>query len=254
MTLYERLRLAIERGERGVVVTVVEGEPLGAKLLVLADGETVGSAPADLVAAGRDALDAGRSALVEVGGQKIFCDVVSPPPRLVIVGAVDIAESLCALAGAIGWSSVVADPRSRLATRERFPSAGELIIGWPDEAIARARPDRDTAVVVLTHDEKLDLPALTAALASDAFYVGALGSRRTQARRRERLLAAGLAESDLERIAGPCGLDLGAETPGETALSILGEILARRAGRNGGPLAEAKGRIHARREAGALQE
>src|SRR5207244_4225194 len=117
-----------------------------------------------------------------------------------------------------------------------IPSADELIVAWPEEALAEVKPDHQTAIVVLTHDDKFDEPALLGALRTEAFYVGALGSRRNQERRRERLLAAGVDEQQLERISGPCGLDIGAETQEETSLSILGEILAVRAGRPGGRL------------------
>jgi len=138
----------------------------------------------------------------------------------------------------------VADARPKFATRERIPSADELIVRWPEEAFAEIEPDHSTAVVVLTHDDKFDVPALRAALATEAFYIGALGSRRNQERRRERLLEAGVGEDELDRIAGPCGLDIGADTNEETAISILGEALAARAGRRGGPLRESKHRIH----------
>jgi xanthine dehydrogenase accessory factor len=171
--------------------------------------------------------------------------VHGPPPRLLVYGAVDTAEALCRAAKLLGWYTTVADARGRFATRDRIPSADELLVQWPDEALAQARPDYATAVVALTHDDKFDLPLLQAALASDAFYVGALGSRRNQERRRELLLEAGVAEEDVDRIAGPCGLDVGAESPEETALSILAEILAVRAARPGGRLKEAKTRIHA---------
>ena len=126
-----------------------------------------------------------------------------------------------------------------------MPSADELVVGWPEEVLARVAPDHATAVVVLTHDDRFDVPALEGALASDAFYVGAIGSRRNQARRRERLLEAGVPEEAVDRISGPAGLDIGADTPAETALSILAEILAVRAGRDGGRLKDAPGRIHA---------
>jgi xanthine dehydrogenase accessory factor len=167
------------------------------------------------------------------------------PHRLVVFGAVDIAEALCAAANQLGWQSVVADPRPAFATPERVPSAGEVRAGWPDEVLAEIEPDEATAVVVLTHETGLDVPALAAALRSDAFYVGALGSRKTQERRRELLLEEGLTARELERLAGPTGLDIGAETPTETALSILAEILAVRSGREGGRLTEASGPIHA---------
>jgi xanthine dehydrogenase accessory factor len=237
MKLYERLRLAIEREERAAVLTVVEGEPLGAKTLVVGD-EVIGDGPVELAADGR-------TGLVELEGRKVFVEVFGPPPKLVVLGAVDVAESLCALAEPLGWRTVVTDTRARLATRERIPSADELTVGWPDEVLDRIGLDQDSAVVVLTHDEKLDTPALLTALRSPAFYVGALGSRRAQASRRERLLQEGLDEGDLERLSGPSGLDLGASTPPETALSILAEIVALRAGRSGGRLIDSAGRIHA---------
>lgn len=170
---------------------------------------------------------------------------VDAPHRLLVFGAVDIAEALCRLANELGWDTVVADPRKRFATRDRIASADELLVDWPDEVLARVQPDARTAVVVLTHEMRFDVPALMGALRSDAFYVGAIGSRRTQESRRERLAEEGLTDGELERIAGPTGLDVGAETPAETAVSILAEILAVRAGRSGGRLKEARGRIHA---------
>ncbi|HVH50725.1 MAG TPA: XdhC family protein, partial [Gaiellaceae bacterium] len=133
----------------------------------------------------------------------------------------------------------------RFATPARLPNADEIHVLWPEEAMAIVRPDMGTAIVVLTHDDKFDLPMLRAALASDAFYVGALGSRKNQARRNELLREAGVSDEDIERIAGPSGLDIGADSPAETALSMLAEMLAVRAGRSGGRLKEAKTRIHA---------
>jgi xanthine dehydrogenase accessory factor len=158
---------------------------------------------------------------------------------------VDTAEALCAAAKLLGWETIVADARAKFATRDRMPSADELIVAWPDEALAQVAPDHQTAVVVLTHDDKFDEPALQGALGTEAFYIGALGSRRNQERRRERLLAAGVAQEDLARVSGPCGLDIGADTLEETALSILAEILAVRARRSGGRLKESPQRIHA---------
>jgi xanthine dehydrogenase accessory factor len=189
-------------------------------------------------------LERGRSRLVELDGRRVFADVYGPPPRLLIFGAVDTAEALCRAAKAVGWRTIVADARAKFATRERLPSADELVVAWPDEVLARVEPDHATAVVVLTHNDRFDLPALQGALAGEAFYVGALGSRRNQARRRERLLEEGVPEESVDRISGPAGLDIGADTPAETALSILAEILAVRAGRGGGALKEAPGRIH----------
>jgi xanthine dehydrogenase accessory factor len=167
------------------------------------------------------------------------------PYRLLVFGAVDLAEALCKAANELDWVTIVADPRKRFATRERIPSADELLVEWPEEALARVQPDQSTAVVVLTHEDKFDIPALVGALRGDAFYVGALGARRNQERRHARLLEEGLSEDELDRIAGPTGLDVGAETPAETAISILGEILAVRSGRSGGRLRDGQGRIHA---------
>jgi xanthine dehydrogenase accessory factor len=190
-------------------------------------------------------IRSGHSRVVELHGRRVFADVYGPPPRLFVYGAVDTADALCAAAKAIGWRTIVADARRRFATKERLPNADEIIVAWPDEALAQVAPDHTTAVMVLTHDDKFDLPLLTGALATEAYYIGALGSRRNQERRRERLLEAGVDESELERISGPAGLDIGAHTPAETAVSMLAEIMAVRAGRDGGRLKESSGRIHA---------
>jgi xanthine dehydrogenase accessory factor len=203
-----------------------------------------------LVVAGEDPqadelIRGGHSRVVELDDRRVFADVFGPPPRLFVYGAVDTAEALCAAAKAIGWRTVVADARGRFATAERVPSADEVLVAWPEEALERVQPDHATAIVVLTHDDKFDLPLLTAALGTDAFYIGALGSRRNQERRRERLLEVGVDEEAADRIRGPAGLDIGAHTPAETAVSMLAEILAIRAGREGGPLKSAAGRIHA---------
>ena len=216
-----------------------------------ADGDGVlltrleGDRPGQTELVDRDAVEPGPSRVLELEGERVFAEVLGPPLRLVIVGATDTAEALCRLAGALGWRTVAVDPRPALATEERLPSAGERVVAWPDEALELLELDADTAVIVLTHEERLDVPALTAALASDAFYVGAIGSRKTQAKRRERLLEEEVTEEALDRLSGPAGLDLGAQTPAETAVSILAEILAVRAGRGGGRLRDRSGRIHA---------
>jgi xanthine dehydrogenase accessory factor len=244
VSVFEELRPIVEAGGRAVVLTIVSGPDVGAKLLVREDGSTVGEGPAELAELAPGALRRGRSHVLEAGERSIFADVFGPPPRLLVIGAVDTADALCSAAKLLGWRTIVADARARFATAERLPSADEILVAWPEEALAQVQPDLGTAVVVLTHDDKFDLPALSGALATDAFYVGALGSRRNQERRRERLREAGVSEDDLERIAGPCGLDLGADSPAETALSILAEILAVRAGRDGGRLRDSRERIH----------
>jgi xanthine dehydrogenase accessory factor len=230
--LLERLAEVVRRDSRAVLLTDLES---GAQRLVL-DGE---DGHADALIRG------GHSRVVELEGRRVFADVFGPPPRLLVYGAVDTAEALCAAAKGIGWHTIVADARGRFATRERIPSADEMIVAWPEETLAQVQPDHATAIVVLTHDDKFDVPLLVGALAGDAFYIGALGSRRNQERRRERLLEAGVDESAVDRIAGPAGLDVGAQSPAETAVSILAEIMAVRAGRDGGPLKHASGRIHA---------
>jgi xanthine dehydrogenase accessory factor len=245
MSLFDELRGVVETGGRAVVLTVIAGDNLGAKLLVLEDGTTAGDASGELAALAPDAIRTGRSHVIEHGESTLFADVYGPPPRLLVYGAVDTAEALCRGAKLLGWTTIVADARARFATRERIPSADELLVEWPDEAIATVQPDIGTAIIVLTHDDKFDLPLLKAALESDAFYIGALGSRRNQERRRGLLLEAGVPERDLERINGPAGLDIGAESPAETALSMLAEMLAVRVGRTGGSLRHATTRIHA---------
>jgi xanthine dehydrogenase accessory factor len=235
---------------RAALVTVIAGESLGAKLLVRADGSTdggLGTPELDRlgVEGAEELLWAERSETREAGDAKLFVDVVAPAPRLVVFGAVDYAAALCRLAKAAGWRPFVCDPRSQFATAERFPDAEEVIAAWPADAFARLGGiDRATYVAVLTHDPKLDDAALSIALRSEAPYVGAMGSRRAQAQRRERLVAAGVDEELIDRIAAPIGLDLGAVSPEETALSIMSEVVAVRNGRDGGRLSQAAGRIH----------
>jgi xanthine dehydrogenase accessory factor len=246
--VYEPGRFAQIAGEggRAAEVTLLEGALPGAKLLVEADGARSGSlgAPELDDEAGRLAAELLWAERCERRGG-LFIDVVAPAPRLILFGAVDVASSLCTLARAAGWRPYVVDPRARFAVPERFPDAEEVIAAWPEEAFARLGGiDPATAIAVLTHDPKLDDAALMIALRSPARFVGAMGSRRAQAVRRERLLAVGLTEEELDRLAAPLGLDLGAIGGEETALSILAEVVAARHGREGGRLANARGRIH----------
>jgi xanthine dehydrogenase accessory factor len=245
----EFARVAADDG-RAALVSVIAGGQTGAKLFVHPDGTTSGElGDAELereaIAAADELMWAERSEVREVGGVTLFVDVTAPAPRLVVFGAVDYAAALCRLARAAGWRAFVCDPRSQFATPERFPDAEEVVAAWPEEAWARIGDiDRATYIAVLTHDPKLDDAALELALRSEAPYVGAMGSRRAQAHRRERLLAAGMEEELIDRVAAPIGLDLGALTPEETALSIMAEVVAVRHGRDGGRLSEAGGRIH----------
>lgn len=255
-------QVAREDGRAALVTVVEPADRAGAALLVRAD-RSAGDAGATPPAAravgslGDPTLDARavelaeelmwaeRSELHEESGVTLFVDVTAPAPRLVVFGAVDFAGALCRLASTAGWRPYVVDPRARFATPERFPDAEEVVAAWPEEAFARIGGiDRATYVAVLTHDPRLDDAALSIALRSNAAYVGAMGSRRAQARRRERLLALGLSDHEIGRLAAPIGLDLGALTPEETALSIMSEVVAVRNGREGGRLQSAAGRIH----------
>jgi xanthine dehydrogenase accessory factor len=247
--LFDELRRVVESGDRAVVFTIVSGERTGEKLLVLEDGSATGDA-LDLAPLAHEAIRHGRSHMIERDGLQVFADVYGPPPRLLVYGAVDTADALCRAAKLLGWHTIVADARARFATRERIPSADELLVEWPDETIAQIRPDIGTAILVLTHDDKFDIPLLKEAVKTDAFYIGALGSRRNQERRREVLRDEGLADDDLDRISGPAGLDIGADSPAETALSMLAEALAVRVGRTGGRLRDSAHRIHAEPLAG----
>ena len=247
-------------GGRAARVTLLEGESAGAEILVeLGDpaiGEGNGRRPAPPTLAGSlgdpdldaQALEAAGELIWGERSERrgvLFVDVVHPPPRLIVFGAVDFAAALCTLARAAGWRPYVVDPRGRFATAERFPDAEEVVCAWPDKAFEQLGGiDPATSIAVLTHDPKLDDAALLIALRSDADYVGAMGSRRAQASRRERLLEAGLHDDELARLAAPIGLDLGAASNEETALSIVAEVVARRNGREGGRLVHARGRIH----------
>jgi xanthine dehydrogenase accessory factor len=160
---------------------------------------------------------------VEADGGRYFLQVQIPPRRLIAIGAVHIAQSLVPMAAIAGFAVTVIDPRGAFATELRFPGVS-LSTEWPDDALTALDPDRRTAIVTLTHDPKLDDPALSVALRSDAFYIGALGSKRTHARRVERLREAGFTDKDIARIHAPIGLNIGAVSPAEISLSILGEI------------------------------
>jgi xanthine dehydrogenase accessory factor len=244
------LQSAFAVAERAALVTVVAGGTVGLKLLVTADGKTEGSVGSEsldrrAVEFAEELMWAERSERREVGETSLFIDVVAPPPRLIMFGAVDFAGALARMARAAGWRPYVVDPRGRFATKERFPEAEEIVVAWPGEAIARLGGiDRATYLAILTHDPKLDDAALELAVRSEAAYIGAMGSRRAQEKRRERLLERGLTEDELARIAAPIGLDLGGLTAEETALSIMSEVVAVRNGRSGGRLSNASGRIH----------
>lgn len=188
------------------------------------------AAPADLAEAAARALDRDESGTVTLGNQSWFLHAYNPPLRLIVVGAVHIAQALVPMAAHLGLAVVVVDPRRSFATEERFPNV-TVSTDWPDEALDELKPDVRTAIITLTHDPKLDDPALDRALKSPAFYIGSLGSRRTHARRVARLKELGHSDAAIARIKGPVGLDLGAVTAPEIAVAILAEFVAAR--RNG---------------------
>ncbi len=196
----------------------------GAQLLV--DGDLVeGELALDdaSVAAIREALRADRNITLDTAEGRVFVQVFSPPRRCFVIGAVHIAQPLVPMLIATDYKPIVIDPRGAWATAERFPGV-ELTSEWPDEALERLKPDRASAIVALTHDPKIDDPALTVALRSEAFYIGALGSRRTHAKRLERLSALGFGENQLSRIHAPIGLNIGAVSQAEIAVSIIGQM------------------------------
>jgi len=194
--------------------------------------------PPALAEAAEAALTADKAGPVTAGEETWFVHPQAPPPRMIVVGAVHVAQALVPMAVAAGFAVIVVDPRRAFATEERFaPQAGlagaELVTEWPDEALEALRPDSRTAIVTLTHDPKLDDPALDVSLRSDAFYIGALGSRRTHAKRVDRLTEAGHGADAIARINAPVGLDIGAVTAPEIALSIVAQVVAARRGKLG---------------------
>jgi xanthine dehydrogenase accessory factor len=212
-------------------------------LVVHDDGRldgTLGDPAADaaLVEAAADALAKGVSRTVQIAGRQLFLEAYPVRPRLVVVGAVEVARSLVRLAKELGYETVVVDGRAAFATEARFPDVDRLVVGWPDEVADAIGLGPADAVAILSHDMKFDEPAITEALRRGCRYVGAVGSRRTQADRRARLLAAGLAADALDRLRGPIGLDLGGRLPAETALSIMAEVVAERRDGTGRPMRE----------------
>jgi xanthine dehydrogenase accessory factor len=261
MTIYETLRDAIHAEEPVVLATVIEGpaDRLGMKLLAQPHGEVQGSlgeSELDRVVL-RDALgnlEQGVTATRHYGlhGEarerdlSVFIESFAPPPRMVIFGAVDFTAALATVAKVLGYRVTVCDARPVFATRARFRAADEVVVDWPNrylEKVGAELTPRD-AVCVLTHDHKFDVPAITAALDTRVGYIGAMGSRKTKTQRDERLRDAGVTDEQLARVMAPIGLDIGARTPEETAISICGEIIAMRTGRRAPSLRDGDGPIH----------
>lgn len=237
--IFDTLRQAIAQERAIALATVIAGGTPGAKLLIEPQQTSLGSIgdpalDAQIAVDALTMLDAEqsqtRSYATAAGDLSVLIEVYPPPPHLVIVGAVHTAIPLTTCAKQLGFRVSVIDPRATFATPERFPDADELIVEWPDEAMPRLRLDRSTYVAVLTHDPKLDDPAVRIALSYPVRYVGAIGSPKTQAKRKQALQESGVSPEALERVHGPIGLPLGSKTPAEIAISILAEMIAVRRG------------------------
>lgn len=233
--LFKPLRSVLVDEQPAVLITVVRGsdELLGREMLVRDDGNVTGSISdklnEQLLKLAKETLTQGESRREMLNEDiEVFAEAILPPPTLIAVGGVHITIALMSLAKTLGYRTVVVDPRSAFGNEERFPNVDQLIQDWPDEAFQQVPITRSTAIAMLTHDPKLDDPALKIALPGPAFYVGALGSKNTQAKRRQRLLDDGLTEEQLNRLHGPIGLQIGAGTPEEIAMSIMAEIVAAR--------------------------
>lgn len=239
LQVYLTLQQCLDAGRLVALATVIAGAGSGSKMFIWPDGRTqgeLGSAKlteqvVHYAAERLAAHDPGRAALDTANGPvDVFVEVFPPLPRLVVVGAVHIAIPLVTFAKTLGFRTIVVDARSAFATRDRFPHADELIVEWPSTAMEKLRLDEATYVVVVTHDDKLDIPALLAALASPARYVGILGSKTTHAKRVQALERLGMTGEQIERLHAPIGLDVGAVGPDEIALSIMAEVIAVRHG------------------------
>ncbi len=245
-------RTLVEEERFGSVVTVVRGDPLGQKAVLDAEGTLLaGTLPEAILDRVVDdaatLMQREQSRTVAYEEHDVFIETLSPPPELIIFGAVHIAQELTKHALLLGFRVTVSDARPMFTTEERFPSA-RVLRGWPEDVLADLGADRRTFVVLLSHDARFEDPVLEWALASDARYIGAMGSRRTHAVRAEKLLAQGFTPEQVGRIRGPVGLDIGAESPGETAISILAEMIHERYGSGTGLALHGRhGRIHRQR-------
>ncbi len=259
--LLSRLHAALREQSPVALATVIEGPGTGGKLLVSPEDHlgTAGNEELDkaVVEATRGMLEGGRTGMRHYGprGQRrmedvsVFVQSFAPPPKMYVFGAIDFASAVARIGKHLGYRVIVCDARPVFATRERFPTADEVMVAWPDEFLKTAEIDRRSVICVLTHDPKFDVPVLKEALGTEAGYIGAMGSRRTHDNRTARLLEEGVSREELARISSPIGLDIGARTPEETAVAIAAEIIALSTGHSGGRLTERSGPIHA---AGAL--
>jgi xanthine dehydrogenase accessory factor len=256
--ILHRWHTALAQQSPVAIVTALEGPQVGSKLLVTPEEHlgTMGNGDLDraVIEAARGMLESGQTGIRHYGphGQRrmedvtVFIQSFAPPPRMYVFGAIDFASAVARIGKFMGYRVTVCDARPIFATRERFPSADEIVVAWPDEFLrTAAEVDARTVICVLTHDPKFDVPVLKAALETPAGYIGAMGSRRTHNNRTARLKEEGVSEEELARISSPIGLDIGARTPEETAVAIAGEIIALRTRHSGGRLSKRSGPIHA---------
>lgn len=254
--LLSRWHSALAEQSPVAVATVIEGPGVGGKILVTPDAHT-GTAGNDeldkaVVETARGLLEGGKTGTAHFGprGQRrmedvaVFIQSFAPPPKMYVFGAIDFASAVARAGKFMGYRVIVCDARPVFATRDRFPSADEIVVAWPDEFLKTAEVDKRSVICVLTHDPKFDVPILKAALETDAGYIGAMGSRRTHDNRTARLKEEGVTDEQLARISSPIGLDIGARTPEETAVAIAAEIVALHTGHSGGRLADRSGPIH----------
>jgi xanthine dehydrogenase accessory factor len=255
--LLKRWHAALLEQSPAAIATIIEGPGTGGKMLVTPEDQVGSSGNGDLdraiVEAARGMLEGGRTGTIHFGprGQRrmedvaVFIQSFAPPPRMYVFGAIDFASAVAKVGKFMGYRVTVCDARPVFATRERFPTADEVVVAWPGEFLKTAPVDTRTVICVLTHDPKFDVPILVEALKTGAGYIGAMGSRRTHNDRTARLKEAGVTDENLSRISSPIGLDIGARTPEETAVAIAAEIIAVHTGHSGGRLAERSGPIHA---------
>lgn len=235
--VFQALRRAIGEERPTAFATVIEGNHVGNYLALIHPDTTLGTLGSDELDAAalqelRQFIVTGGAQAIEVGGQRLYLEAQLPPPHLVVIGAVHIAIPLVGYAQIIGYKTTVIDARGTFATGERFPHAGNLIEAWPDEGLEQVSLHPGVAAVVLAHDPKFEDPAMEVLLRSDVGYIGAIGSRATSEERIGRLKELGFNDTDIARIHGPIGLNLGGKSPEEIALSIMAEIVAVRNGRD----------------------
>lgn len=246
-TAYDQVRQYVAAREEVALATVIRGASLGTRMIVRADSldGSTGDEAADVSIAhvAREVLTGGEAATVSVGERDVYVEVYPLPDELIIFGAVHAAQPLARYAQDLGYVVTVVDARTALATRERFPNVENLLAMWPDAAYDELTVGEHSWIAILSHDPKFDEPAILGALATDARYIGTVGSRKTNEDRRERLKSAGVSNEDLARLHGPIGLNIGGRTPEEMAIAIIAEMIAIRYGRDGGSLRDASGSI-----------